>query len=123
MRTHSTRSPQSRFLMASTTLARAASFSSGATESSRSRNVMSAGMVGPLARKRSLDPGTERHERRGSSLVRADIQRSYEDGPERGQAEPAQPNPVLMRAGMTPSSAISQVRRGGEFGGGELLGD
>src|SRR3954454_5826847 len=88
MRTHRTRSPQSRFLMASTTLARAASFSSGATESSRSRNVMSAGMVGPLARKRSLDPGTERHERRGRSLVRADMPRSYERRPERGQAEP-----------------------------------
>src|SRR3954469_25734663 len=88
MRTQSTRSPQSRFLMASTTLPRAASFSSGATESSRSRNVMSAGMVGPLARKRSLDPGTDRHERRGRSLLRADIRRSYEDGLERSQAGP-----------------------------------
>src|SRR5688572_29348455 len=59
--------------MASTTLARAPSFSRGATESSRSRNVMSAGIVGPLARKRSLEPGTERQERRGRSRVRADM--------------------------------------------------
>src|SRR3954447_6980636 len=80
MRTHNTRSPQSRFLMASTTLALAASFSSGATESSRSRNVMSAGTDGPLARKRSLEPGTDRQDRRGRSLVRADMQESYEDG-------------------------------------------
>src|SRR3954451_957628 len=73
MRTHSTRSPQSRFLMASTTFALAASFSSGATESSRSRNVMSAGMVGPFARNRSLDPGTDRHERRGRLRLRPDM--------------------------------------------------
>src|SRR5437588_11539631 len=73
MRTQRTRSPQSRFLMASTALARAASFSRGATESSRSRNVMSAAIVGPLARNRSLDPGTERQERRGRSRVRSDM--------------------------------------------------
>src|SRR3954469_7381170 len=73
MRTHSTRSPQSRFLMASTTLVRAPSFSNGATESSRSRNVMSAGIVGPLARKRSLEPGTDRHERRGRLRLRSDM--------------------------------------------------
>src|SRR3954453_348225 len=72
-RTQSTRSPQSRFLMASTTLARAASFSSGATESSRSRNVMSAGTEGPLARKRSLEPGTDRHDRRGRLRLRSDM--------------------------------------------------
>src|SRR5437763_16883315 len=80
MRTQRTRSPQSRFLMASTTLARAASFSRGATESSRSRNVMSAGIVGPLARNRSLDPGTERQERRGRSRVRSDMLEMLREG-------------------------------------------
>src|SRR5271156_2724363 len=65
MRTHRTRSSQGRFLMASATLARAASFSSGATESSRSRKLMSAGTVGALARNRSFDPGDDMHERRG----------------------------------------------------------
>jgi hypothetical protein len=51
--------------MASATLARAASFSKGATESSRSRKLMSAGTVGALARKRSFEPGEDMHERRG----------------------------------------------------------
>ncbi len=51
--------------MASATLARAASFSDGATESSRSRKLMSAWTVGALARKRSFDPGVDMHERRG----------------------------------------------------------
>src|SRR4051794_19614145 len=59
--------------MASTTLARAASFSSGATASSRSRNVMSAGRLGAFPSIFSLDPGTERHERRGRSRLRADM--------------------------------------------------
>src|SRR5207302_1561724 len=59
--------------MASTTLARAASFSRGATESSRSRKVMSAGTDGPFCRKRSLEPGTDRHERRGRFRVRSDM--------------------------------------------------
>ena len=37
----------------------------GATESSRSRKLMSAGTVGALARKRSFDPGVDMQERRG----------------------------------------------------------
>src|SRR5271155_5391870 len=67
--------------MASTTLGRALSFSSGATASSRSRNVMSAGTVGALARNFSLEPGVERHERRGRSRERADRGRWYQTGP------------------------------------------
>ncbi len=59
--------------MASATLARAASFSDGATESSRSRKLMSAGTVGALARKRSFDPGEDMHERRGRFLERSDM--------------------------------------------------
>src|SRR5271165_6351806 len=60
--------------MASATLARAASFSSGATESSRSRKLMSAGTVGALAKKRSFDPGEDMHERRGRLRERSDMQ-------------------------------------------------
>ena len=63
--------------MASATLARAASFSSGATESSRSRKLMSAGTVGALARKRSFDPGEDMHERRGRLRERSDMARWY----------------------------------------------
>ena len=59
--------------MASTTLARAASFSRGATESSRSRKDMSAATVGAFSRKRSFDPGVEKQERRGSSRDREDM--------------------------------------------------
>ena len=80
MRTQSTLSPQSCVLIASTTFARAASFSSGDTESSRSRKTMSAGRPGALPSIFSLDPGTERHERRGSSRVRADMDRSLRAG-------------------------------------------
>ena len=61
--------------MASTTLARAASFSSGATESSRSRNDMSAGTVGAFSRKRAFEPGVEKHERRGRFRLRSDMPR------------------------------------------------
>ena len=75
MRTQSTFSPQSWFLMASTTLARADSFSSGATESSRSRNTMSAGSPGPLPSIFSLEPGMDRQERRGRFRVRSDMTR------------------------------------------------
>ena len=70
MRTHSTQSPQSWSRMALTTFSRASSFSRGLTESSMSRNFMSAGMVGPLASIFSLEPGMERQERRGRSRVR-----------------------------------------------------
>ena len=59
--------------MASATLARAASFSSGATESSRSRKLMSAGTVGALARNRSLEPGDDMQERRGRFRERSDM--------------------------------------------------
>ena len=62
--------------IASATLARAASFSSGATESSRSRKLMSAATVGALARKRSLDPGEDMQERRGRLRERSDMARS-----------------------------------------------
>src|SRR5205807_4640567 len=76
-RTQSTRSPQSWFLMASTDLARADSFSRGATESSRSMNTMSAAMPGALLSIFSLEPGTERQDRRGRFRVRSDMNRSY----------------------------------------------
>ena len=59
--------------MASATLARAASFSSGATESSRSRKLMSAATVGALARNRSFDPGEDMQERRGRLRERSDM--------------------------------------------------
>src|SRR5207245_10019232 len=76
-RTHRTFSPQSWFLTASTTFARADSFSRGATESSRSMNTMSAARPGALASIFSLDPGTDRQERRGRFRVRSDIPRCY----------------------------------------------
>src|SRR5664279_2917218 len=63
--------------MASATLARAPSFSDGATESSRSRKLMSAGTVGALARKRSFDPGDDMHERRGGLRERSDMLEWY----------------------------------------------
>ncbi len=69
-RTHRTVSPQSWSRMAVTALPRAASFSSGDTESSRSMKTMSAPSVGPLPSIFSLDPGTERHDRRGRFFVR-----------------------------------------------------
>ena len=75
-RTHKTRSPQSRVRIALTTLARAATFSFGATESSRSRKLMSAVDVGALARKRSDEPGVDRHERRGRERERSDMRPS-----------------------------------------------
>ena len=65
--------------MASATLARAASFSDGATESSRSRKLMSAGTVGALARNRSFEPGEDMHERRGRFRERSDMPRWYGD--------------------------------------------
>src|SRR5436309_5411956 len=46
------------------TLARAASFAWGATESSRSQKTSSAGSVGALASIRGDEPGTERQDRR-----------------------------------------------------------
>src|SRR5919108_4199287 len=48
-----------------TTLPRASSLASGATESSRSMNTSSAGSPGALESILGLEPGTERHERRG----------------------------------------------------------
>jgi hypothetical protein len=63
--------------MASTTLARAATFSFGATESSRSRKEKSAVAVGALARKRLDEPGVERQERRGRERERRDMRRAY----------------------------------------------
>src|SRR5213593_484386 len=59
--------------MARTTLSRAASFSSGATESSRSRNTMSAPSRGALPSIFSLEPGTARHVRRGRFRDRSDM--------------------------------------------------
>ena len=72
-RTQSTLSPHSWSRTAAATLARDASFSLGATASSRSRNTMSAGMPGPLPSIFSLEPGMDRHERRGRSRERADM--------------------------------------------------
>src|SRR3984957_17187555 len=76
-RTHNTRSSQGRVRIASATLARAATFSFGATESSRSRNEKSAVAVGALARKRPEEAGVERQERRGNVRERFDIRRAY----------------------------------------------
>ena len=67
--------------MAWATLARAATFSLGATESSRSRNEKSALAVGALARKRSEEPGVERQDRRGSARERFDMRRAYSRTP------------------------------------------
>ena len=76
-RTHSTRSSQSSSRTAWATLARAATFSLGATESSRSRKEKSVVAVGALARNRSDEPGVERQERRGSARERFDMRRAY----------------------------------------------
>src|SRR5689334_16098049 len=65
--------------MARTTLSRAASFSSGATESSRSRNTMSAPSPGALPSIFSLEPGTARQVRRGRFRDRSDM-RARVDG-------------------------------------------
>jgi hypothetical protein len=59
--------------MASTTFDRAATFSLGATESSRSKNEKSAVAVGAFARKRSDEPGVERQDRRGRGFERFDM--------------------------------------------------
>src|SRR3954447_21628948 len=85
MRTQRIFSPQSWSRMAPMTLPRAASFSSGATESSRSRNTMSAGIPGPLPSIFSLEPGIDRQERRGRLRVRSDMSESY--GELRGEQE------------------------------------
>src|SRR3954454_14590996 len=68
------------------TRSRAASFSSGATASSRSRKTSSASSCGALARKRSLEPGTAWQERR----ERMEAQhRSLQAVPELPEAERA----------------------------------
>src|SRR5262249_37806258 len=72
-RTHNTVSPQSSSLIAWTILSRAPSFSSGATASSRSRNTMSAARPGALPSIFSLEPGTDRQERRGRLRERSDM--------------------------------------------------
>src|SRR6266702_4896557 len=61
------------FLSASMMLSRAASFSSGATESSRSKKTSSAGSPAAFARNFGLEPGTERHDLRARTafLLRA----------------------------------------------------
>src|SRR5205823_7573176 len=56
------------FFSASMMFPRAASFSSGATESSRSKKTSSAGSPAALARNFGLEPGTERHDRRARTL-------------------------------------------------------
>src|ERR1700682_5568076 len=81
-RTHSTLSPQSWFLMASTTLDLEATFSRGPQASSRSRNTMSAGNPAALAIIFSLEPGTDRQERRGKCRVRADMDQMLRVGPD-----------------------------------------
>src|SRR5664279_6392435 len=83
--------------MASATLARAPSFSDGATESSRSRKLMSAGTVGALARKRSFDPGDDMQERRGRYRERSDMPRWYGPIGGRPKYRPAGPvRPCLL---------------------------
>src|SRR5688500_4659335 len=95
MRTQSTFSPQSWFLTASTALARADSFSSGATESSRSKKTMSAGRPGALPSIFSLEAGTERQDRRGRFRVRADIRECYESVTASGQLRPEERDGAL----------------------------
>ena len=72
-RTQRTFSPQSPSLMALTAFSRAASFSSGATESSRSRNTMSAASPCAFCSIFSLEAGTARQERRGRFRLRSDM--------------------------------------------------
>src|SRR5438067_5265663 len=72
-RTQRTLSPQSPSLMALTALSRAASFSRGATESSRSRKTMSAARPWALSSIFSLEAGTARQERRGRWRLRSDM--------------------------------------------------
>ena len=63
MRTDRVRSPQSRSLIAWTTLRRACSFSSGATASSRSNMMMSAVRLAAFSTNFRLEPGTASCER------------------------------------------------------------
>src|SRR3954453_12688821 len=74
-------SPQSSSLIARTTLSRAPSFSSGATESSRSRNTMSAPNPGALPNIFSLEPGTARQVRRGRLRERSDMTARVDGSP------------------------------------------
>src|SRR5918999_4377326 len=64
MRTTTVFSPQSLFFSASTTVPRASAFARGATESSRSKNTMSAGKVGAFPSILGLDPGTAKQDLR-----------------------------------------------------------
>src|SRR3954453_7683748 len=72
-RTQRTVSPPSFSLIAFTTFSRAATFPSVETESSRSRNTMSAPRPGALPSIFSLEPGTDRHARRGRLRLRSDM--------------------------------------------------
>jgi hypothetical protein len=98
--------------MASTTLARAESFSRGATESSRSRNDMSAGTVGAFSRKRSFDPGVEKHDRRGRFRLRWDMHGML-------PAAPVIPLRWVGRGPASPGMAVGGLRS--QVGGHELL--
>src|SRR5437868_4544491 len=73
--------------MARTTLSRAASFSSGATESSRSRNTMSAPRPGALPSIFSLEPGTARQVRRGRFRDRSDMRARVDGHPVRPETD------------------------------------
>src|SRR3954451_12163335 len=67
--------------MARTTLSRAASFSNGATESSRSRNTMSAPSPGAFPSIFALEPGTARQVRRGRFRDRSDMRARVDRAP------------------------------------------
>lgn len=60
---------------------------------------MSAGTVGAFSRKRSFEPGVEKHERRGMDLVRADM-------------APMLPNQALRSAGVSCSVNKREKRAG-----------
>src|SRR5437763_16436505 len=65
------------FLSASMMLSRAASFSSGATESSRSKKTSSAGRPAALARNFGLEPGTDKHDRRARTCASSSFRQQH----------------------------------------------
>src|SRR5438477_1005607 len=86
------------FFSASMMLPRAASFSSGATESSRSKKTSSAGSPAALARNLGLEPGTERHDLR--ARTRCLLLRGYAPTSMFGDAQreqTADPGSILAR--------------------------
>src|SRR5438045_6905390 len=64
------------FFSASMMLPRAASFSTGATESSRSKKTSSAGRPAALARNFGLEPGTDKHDRRARTCASSSLRQT-----------------------------------------------